>query len=161
TVGYRVRKFARRNRVALLTAGLVALALVAGTVASIWQAVRARSAELEAKQEAAIAEAVNEFLNEDLLAQADPRQSPDRDLKRRTVLDRASQRIEGRFADQPLVESRLRSTLAMTYESLGEYPVAERHAQRARELYERARGAEHPDTLASMNRLAVIVAEQR
>jgi serine/threonine protein kinase/tetratricopeptide (TPR) repeat protein/WD40 repeat protein len=42
---YRSRKFARRNKVALMTAGLVALALVAGTVASVWMAVRALQAE--------------------------------------------------------------------------------------------------------------------
>jgi eukaryotic-like serine/threonine-protein kinase len=42
---YRLRKFARRNRVVLLTAGLVAGALVAGTAVSIWQAVRAIRAE--------------------------------------------------------------------------------------------------------------------
>src|SRR5262249_38071522 len=113
------------------------------------------------KQEAAIAEAVNDFLNEDLLAQAAPSRTPDRDLKLRTVLDRASQQIEGRFPDQPLVEARLRSTLAMTYESLDEGAAAQRHAERARELYERALGAEHPDTLASMNRLAKVLAGQR
>jgi serine/threonine protein kinase len=172
-VAYRFRKFARRNKVALLTAGLVALALVAGTVVSIRQALRARAAESgaladrdrarqaeeQAKQDAAIAVAVSEFLNEDLLAQAAPSQTPDRDLKLRAVLDRASQRIEGRFADQPLVEGRLRSTLAKTYISLGEYPVAERHAQRARQLYEGARGTEHSDTLAAMNSLAVIFYE--
>jgi tetratricopeptide (TPR) repeat protein len=171
SVAYLFRKFARRNKVVLLTAGLVALALVAGAVTSTWQAVRARRAEAgaledrdrardaeeQAKQDAAIAEAVNEFLNEDLLAQADPRQSPDRNLKLRLVLDRASKRIEGRFADQPLVEARLRRTLATTYESLGEYRVAQRHAERAQELYQRALGAEHPDTLAAMNSLAQIL----
>jgi serine/threonine protein kinase/tetratricopeptide (TPR) repeat protein len=157
SVGYRFRKFARRNRVALLTAGLVGIALVAGTVVSVWQAVRATRALEQAKVDAAIAEAVNEFLNEDLLAQAAPSRTPDRDLKLRVVLDRASQRIEGRFPDQPLVEARLRSTLAMTYESLGEHQVALRHAERARELYERALGTEHPETLTSMHNQAQIL----
>src|SRR5439155_13887449 len=70
SAGYRLRKFARRNKAALLTVGVVALALVAGTVVSVRQAVRATRAEAVAKQEAAIAAAVNEFLNEDLMAQA-------------------------------------------------------------------------------------------
>jgi tetratricopeptide (TPR) repeat protein len=39
---YRVRKTARRNRVALTTTTLVALALVAGTALSLWQATVAR-----------------------------------------------------------------------------------------------------------------------
>jgi WD40 repeat protein/serine/threonine protein kinase len=38
---YRFRKFARRNHVALLTAALIAVALVAGTVVSTWQTIRA------------------------------------------------------------------------------------------------------------------------
>ena len=42
---YRLQKQARRHRVAVVTSGLVALALVAGVVASIWQAVRATHAE--------------------------------------------------------------------------------------------------------------------
>jgi serine/threonine protein kinase len=42
---YRLRKYARRNRAVLATAALVALALVAGTVVSAWQAIRALRAE--------------------------------------------------------------------------------------------------------------------
>jgi serine/threonine protein kinase len=55
SVGYRLRKFARRNQVALATAALVAGALVAGTVVSTWQAfraTRARDAERQALQQA-------------------------------------------------------------------------------------------------------------
>ena len=37
---YRFRKFARRNKVALTTAAIVAVALVLGTFVSAWQAVR-------------------------------------------------------------------------------------------------------------------------
>ncbi len=42
--GYRFWKFARRNKVALVTAGLVAAALVIGTAVSVWQAVEANDA---------------------------------------------------------------------------------------------------------------------
>ena len=38
---YRLRKFARRNRAALATAAIVAVALLLGTAVSTWQAVRA------------------------------------------------------------------------------------------------------------------------
>jgi serine/threonine protein kinase/Flp pilus assembly protein TadD len=44
SAGYRFRKFARRNRVALMTAGVVAAALLVGTAASVWQAVEANAA---------------------------------------------------------------------------------------------------------------------
>ena len=46
--GIGFRKFARRNRVILTATGLVALALVAGTTVSVWQAILARRARAEA-----------------------------------------------------------------------------------------------------------------
>ena len=45
TAGYRISRFIRRHRLAFTTAALVALALVAGTVISTAQALRARRAE--------------------------------------------------------------------------------------------------------------------
>jgi serine/threonine protein kinase len=48
---YRFRKFARRNRMAITTAGLVTIALISGTVVSTWQAIRATRAERVAEAE--------------------------------------------------------------------------------------------------------------
>lgn len=45
STAYRLRKFVRRNKGKLFTAVLLALALVAGTVVSTWQAIRAGKAE--------------------------------------------------------------------------------------------------------------------
>jgi tetratricopeptide (TPR) repeat protein len=42
---YRFRKFARRNKRMLATAGVIVLALVLGTTVSVWQAIRATDAE--------------------------------------------------------------------------------------------------------------------
>jgi eukaryotic-like serine/threonine-protein kinase len=53
---YRFRKFVRRNKRALLTLGLVAAALVGGTVASAWQAIRAVRARALAQERLAAAE---------------------------------------------------------------------------------------------------------
>ncbi len=47
---YRLRKFARKHRTALMTAEAVAALLVVGVVASVWQAVRATRAEAVARQ---------------------------------------------------------------------------------------------------------------
>ena len=62
SAGYRLGKFARRNRTALATGGLISAALVLGTVVSTWQAIRAthaaqlaessRQAEVEQRAEA-------------------------------------------------------------------------------------------------------------
>ena len=45
SAGYRFRKFARRNRVALMTGVLISSLLILGTVVSTWQAIRATRAE--------------------------------------------------------------------------------------------------------------------
>ncbi len=63
SVAYRARKFARRYRAALATACAFALVLIAAAVISIRQSIRAN-------REAAVAQAVNDFLQNDLLAQA-------------------------------------------------------------------------------------------
>ncbi|MDA1273017.1 MAG: serine/threonine-protein kinase [Verrucomicrobia bacterium] len=152
---YKFRKFARRNRMTLTAVATIAFVLIAGAVVSTWQAVRATLAEEKAQTEAAISKAVNDFLQNDLLTQASPESQPDRDVTLRTVLDRASATIEGRFEKQPLVEASIRSTLDRTYSALGEVRIAEAHARRAFELYRLRLGAEHPATLTSMNNLAV------
>ncbi|MBX9627602.1 MAG: protein kinase, partial [Gemmataceae bacterium] len=52
SAAYRARKFARRNRAAVLTASAVAAALVVGLVGTVWGLVRATTAEAAAKDEA-------------------------------------------------------------------------------------------------------------
>ena len=63
SVAYHAGKFARRNRVALVTAAAVVLVLIVAAAVSIRQSIRAN-------REAAVAEAVNDFLQNDVLAQA-------------------------------------------------------------------------------------------
>ena len=46
--GYRLRKFARKNRAVLATTATIGLLLIAGIAVSTWQAVRARRAEIAA-----------------------------------------------------------------------------------------------------------------
>jgi serine/threonine protein kinase/tetratricopeptide (TPR) repeat protein len=128
----------------------------AAEIARRAQATAQQEAET-AKTEAAISRAVNDFLNRDLLAQASPDLTADRDLKLRTVLERASQRIEHRFQDQPLVEAAIRTTLGDTYFDLGDYPPAERHCRRAAELYRQTLGPDDSRTLAARYRVAAVL----
>jgi WD40 repeat protein/serine/threonine protein kinase len=66
SVLYRMRKFGRRHRSAMISAALILLALSAGLVASTWQAVRATRAEREA--ESAQAEALRQAGREQVAA---------------------------------------------------------------------------------------------
>ena len=58
----------------------------------------------EAQRQTAVAEAVNRFLTEDLLAAASPERERDPQITVRAVLDRAAGAIGDRFEQQPLVE---------------------------------------------------------
>lgn len=151
---YRARKFLRRHRFGVLAAAVIALALIGGTLSTTWQARRAAQRQREATRQATIAQAVNDFLNHDVLAAADPRESSDRELTVREALDIAAQNLGDRFADQPLVKAAIHTTLGETYLHLGEYRDSAHHLQRAYELRRNLLGAEHPDTLETMNDLA-------
>jgi serine/threonine protein kinase len=120
---------------------------------------RALAAEKSARDEAAISAAVNQFLQDDLLRQADSRAQaeaqsiPDPDLKVRDALDRAAERVENRFQKQPLVEAAIRDTIGRTYLGLGAADKAAPQFERAVALRQTALGSDHPDTLSSMHYL--------
>jgi tetratricopeptide (TPR) repeat protein len=159
SAAYRARKFARRYRGPLITAGAVALVLVAAAVFSIRQSIRANS-------EATVAHAVNDFLQNDLLAQAGTHAQwgrgdvVDPDLKVRTVLDRAAAGIAGKFGRQPEVEASIRDTIGQAYIDLGPEEKAQRQMERAVDLYRRVLGAEDPKTLRAGSLLAEAICSQ-
>ena len=94
---------------------------------------RAASEAERARTEKAIADAVNDFLNRDLLGAVRP-EDQGIDVPMRRVLEVASARIEGRFDGAPAIEASIRTTLGRTYTSLGGFSEAEPHLVRAVEL---------------------------
>jgi len=176
TTLYQFRKFARRNRPLVAGILIAFVALLGGIVGTTSQALRAisqrdraleaenvadqRRAEAEAqRQEAlrqtAVARAINEFLNEDLLAAAKP-EKQGRDVTVREVLDKASATVKDRFRDEPVVEAAVRQTLGHTYLSMGQYKSAEPHLQAAMALFLRELGEGDIETLKCMNDLAML-----
>ncbi|UCE61337.1 MAG: serine/threonine protein kinase [Phycisphaerales bacterium] len=152
-MAYQLRKFARRNRRLVGSLAAVVLALAAGVVVSTWFAVQATRAKEEAQGQAAIAQEVSDFLNNDLLASAAPASAPGREVTVREVLDKASHAIEDKFADDPVVEASIRTTLGLVYRNLGDYDEAEGHLGRALSLRREVLGKEHADTVYSLANL--------
>ena len=150
---YTFRKFARRHRGALAAGGAAIVLLVATAAISLHLALAARRAEQRAESEAAAARQTIAFLQNDLLAPGSG-ETPVWDLRLRTVLDRANRSLDGRFADQPLVETSLRETLAATYHALGEYAIEQQHWLRALALRRALHGPEARETLHVMSQLA-------
>ncbi len=140
-IGRAVRWCRRRPGAAVsigLGAAILLLLAIGGPVVAL-QIERSRRAAAEA---AARATAIADFLQKDLLAEASPNSQPDRDLKLRTVLDRAAAKVESRFADKPSVEAAIRETLGLSYTALGEYAVAKPHLERALALREPKKGSD-------------------
>ncbi|MHC5006490.1 MAG: serine/threonine protein kinase, partial [Planctomycetota bacterium] len=164
---YKLRKLIRRHRLGVTAATTIVLVLIAATAVTTWQAIRATDAEhlaedrlaesevayAVAQREAAIARAVNDFLNKDLLTAASPKGQP-RDITVREVLDAASESIGGRFGDAPLVEAYVRMTLGETYFELGLYELAETHLVRSLDLQLAESGEADPNTIHAMTQLA-------
>jgi len=115
SMAYLASKFIRKHRVAVAAGAAVALALIAGLVFALVGFAQARRASRHAQGQAAIAKAVNDFLTKDLLAQANPAESGNREVKMREVLDRAAAKIQDRFISQPLVEAAIQFTVGKTY----------------------------------------------
>jgi len=156
SAAYQLQKFAKRHKALVTGVAAVFVVLVAGVVASTWEAVRARKAERKAQQQSEIAQAVNDFLQKDLLAQASAynQSKPDPDLKVRTAVDRAAQNISGKFDGKPEVEAAIRGTIGTTYVGLGLYSQSREQLERALELNKKVLGPTHQKTIETMLELA-------
>ena len=119
---YRFRKMARRNKVALTTAALVAAALLLGTLASTWQAVRATRAERMALLNADAARS-NEGMAQD----------------RKREADDAKEKAEKRSDELAALNEKLRRLNYITDMNLARHAWDENNVTLAGELLERHR----------------------
>jgi eukaryotic-like serine/threonine-protein kinase len=157
---YRFQKAVRRNKPVFAAVAAVLLALLAGAVASTWQALQARKQRDDAMLSRQRAEAINRFLTEGLLYQATPEQNArEKQVTMEEVLDRAAHTLDQDpgFARQPLVEATLRYDIGSTYLKLGVWGEAERHLRRAVFLREQNLGPDDRDTLTAKLQLATLL----
>ena len=120
----RLRKFARRNKVLLTTAGLVLGSMIAGTTVAIVNYLDARREEAHALSSRDESDLVSDFLT-DLFREVDPTRAG-RNARVRDLLDAAAGKMEDRFAGRPRAEARIRAALGIAYLSLGYLDDADR-----------------------------------
>jgi tetratricopeptide (TPR) repeat protein len=171
STAYRFQKLLHRNKVISAATALVLTAILAGTVISITQALRAQrelrralAAEALAQKEKANAQAreaetmaVLDFVENKVFAAARPEGQDEglgHDISLRKAMEAALPFIESTLTNQPLIEARLRMTVGWSFWCVGEATNAAEQFQAARLLYTQHRGTNHPDTLRSMNNLA-------
>jgi serine/threonine protein kinase len=119
---------------------------------------RVKISEAETKKSEARTKTVLDFFREKVLAAARPKDQEGGlgvDATIRAAVDAAESAIGKSFANQPEAEASVRQTLGQSYYFLGEPTLAIAQFQRALDLRRQVRGADHPDTLASQNDLAM------
>jgi len=119
----------RRRGLALASGVLAAMLAVAGILL-----LQVREAREQARYEADVAEAVNEFLTSDLLARANPMLTGRSDVTVRELLDAAAESVGTRFAGKPGAEAGVRLALGSSYRNLGEWDKAKRELESAMAL---------------------------
>jgi hypothetical protein len=180
--GERLWRWCRRNPWVAGLSAAVAFSLLAGAALSLWQAgeaIRERDEKLLAVEDARIkdqqahdaavaeskaqaaadaqrgqAEAVADLL-EALFYEPHPDHLT-RDFRGQLVwrLQKVADRLEEKYAGDPVVRARLRTALGQTYMSLGWFQKAAAQCEKALEERRAHLRPDHPDTLLSMNCLA-------
>ena len=133
-VAQRLLLRARARRPWMIAAIVV---LVTGLAVAAGLNHRAEQARDEALRQAGVAEAINRFVNEDLLGsrmQGGSNAWYDRNPSLHDILDQARSRIAGRFDDTPLIEAGIQATLGRGYQALGDLANAEIALRRSAEL---------------------------
>src|ERR1700677_3124836 len=135
--------------------------------------VQVEAEKKKTEEEKKIAVAVKDFLQNKLLGQADVRTQADALLKAGALaaeaktnptigelLDRAAMelsesKIEANFPGQQLLQAEILFTVGNTYRGVGAFERAIGFLQRSLALCKQHLGTDHPNTLASMNNLAL------
>jgi eukaryotic-like serine/threonine-protein kinase len=168
---YRVATFVRRHRGPVLAGTFAVATLFAGSAIATWEAIVAnqakRDAEAAAKAERAAkdvalakeaeTQAVLEFVQNRIFAAARPLGQANglgKDVTLVSTLVAALPFVEKSFADQPLIEARLRQTLGTSFLFLGEAKSAVDQVERAHAIYSRLFGPSDARTLSCADGLA-------
>lgn len=151
---YRAKKFILRHRfgMALGTILLAFLLVFAATLA--FQARRIARERDRANREAETSKRVTDFMV-NMFGVPDPSEAKGNTVTAREILDKASKEIETGLANDPEVQSRLMYTMAKTYENLGLAAESLPLNQRAFEIRRRVLGPNNPETLSTMNAVAI------
>jgi eukaryotic-like serine/threonine-protein kinase len=128
--GYRARKFVRRNRLAVAASAAVALAIVAGVAATLWQAQRAQTEAQRAVAETMRLERLQWFLYK-ALDRSSPAGGRARPLTLPALVDDILANLDNELPGEPVLQARLLSDLGSMMSDRMDFVLAERVLMRA------------------------------
>jgi serine/threonine-protein kinase len=152
TLGYRARKFVRRNAGSVLVGTMAVLALLGTTAAAVLESRRATrtSAAMLAERDEAVA--VRSFLME-MYGTTGSDAEVGAGESVRQLIDRQAARIEREYGDRPVLAARLFEVVADAYDRLGLPSLALAPARRALAMRTGAQPPQHPDVAGAHNLL--------
>ena len=149
---YRIRKYARRHRIAV-SAAVSAVTVLAAF--AIFQRVELRRITRERDR----ANRITEFMT-DMFKVADPNEARGNQVTAREILDKASADMQKGLAKDPEVQAQMMHVMGRTYENLGLYSRADELTRHAMEIRRRVLGPESRQTLESMAQLGWSVSHE-
>ncbi len=156
SVGYQLRKYVRRHRVAVGVAAGLVLVLAAFSVLQALQLRRITRERDRANRERERATRITDFIT-GLFKMSDPSQARGNSVTAREILDKASDDMGTGLAKDPEVQSQMMQVMASTYQNLGLYPRAHELAKRALDSRLSLLGPDNQKTLESMTQLGFIL----
>ena len=135
SISYRVSKFVRRHRAAVLSALLVALGLIGTSAVALWQMYEANLERDIARDEVRRARGLDE-LNSFMLTESSARAAPE---EMRLRLDHAVEFVEKNFQGEPDVTASMLFGLGAGYTDIGEAELAAKTTAKGDAIVQRIR----------------------
>ena len=152
SAAYRLRKYARRHRVAVGVVSGLAAVLIAF---AITQAIQLRRITRERDR----ADRVTAFMI-NMFKVSDPSEARGNSVTAREILDKASKEIDAGLGKDPQVQSQMMDAMGLVYQNLGLYPRAQALVEKAIAIKEPVFGHDNVETLKSMNMLVGVLAHE-
>jgi eukaryotic-like serine/threonine-protein kinase len=156
TLGYRVRTFVRRNRLAVATSAVFVASVITFGAVSAWQARVLFEQRRVAQLERDTSEQVVRVLI-DLFEAANPSVRPDGDrMPLGDFLRDAQARALAGLREAPAIRAKLQHVLGSIQYTRGAYDPARAALEEALALQRQLAGPDHPDTLESLHLLGQV-----
>jgi serine/threonine protein kinase len=156
SAGYRLRKYARRHRIAVAGVTALLLLLAAFSMLQAFQLRRITRERDRATRERDRATRITDFMTA-MFKVSDPSEARGNSVTAREILDKAANDMQNGLAKDPEVQSQMTQVMASTYTNLGLYPRAHELAKRALDARLSLLGPDDPKTLESMAQLGWIL----
>ena len=153
STGELVKRWLRKNRLAVAVAALAAVALAVLGVISVKRVVAERD---RANREAQTAKRVAEFLT-GIFKDTSPSETRGSQITARELLDRAAGTIDNDLQEDPVVQANLMETMGVAYSDLGLNQPAEALYRKALAADLRALGPHAMQTLSAETQLSILL----